>query len=281
MILIFLFILLSSASARESNVTDPFSKRVVYGTDNRVEISELEPRYRTLSSAVAGIFWKTDVLRQIDGKYLLSQRSYSCPNSRPWCSREKYTDQKIGPWCSSFLIGPKLVASAGHCVEDIERIRFVFGYTNSSNMALPEDVYDCSKIVVKVNTRTDDYAIFELDREVNRRPISISSSEPTIGEGLVMIGFPMGLPMKADFGRIRGITDKLLAADLDAFAGNSGSLVASNETLSVIGILIAGNSDFSLDESGCCKARICSSTWGCIGTWERCTRASMLLSFIT
>jgi hypothetical protein len=275
--LFFLFLFISGVSAEKSNIEYSFQKRVVYGEDNRIEVSELDLRYLSLPQAVAGIFWKDDVIENDDRNYTIEQKSYTCPLRLPWCDSERFVDQKIGPWCSSFLVGPRLIASAGHCVEEPSRLRFVFGYTGKER-ALRRDVYDCSKILVKVNTRTADYALFELDREVTGRiPLNISTPSP--GEGLVMVGFPMGLPMKADFGQVRGMSEFLLVADLDAFSGNSGSLVASNKTLNVVGILIAGNQDFQIDLSGCCKTKKCSSL-GCLGTWEILTKASLLLPFL-
>eukprot|EP00493_Phyllostaurus_siculus_P027641 UN27989 len=119
-------------------------------------------------------------------------------------------------------------------------IRFVFnyyitGYTDNApeyEVIRTSDVYSCADFVT-VDDGKLDWAYVTLDREVlpssGHFPIPMESQRVprTIGERIVMIGFPSGLPMKIeDGGRVvdsRSGTMDYFQAIADAFGGNSGS----------------------------------------------------------
>lgn len=79
-----------------------------------------------------------------------------------------------------------------------------------------------------------------------------------------MIGHPMGLPLKVASGaRVRRVdSSKRFVANLDAYRANSGSPVLSWDEdlgLRVEGILVSGERDFKLAETGegCQISRVC------------------------
>ncbi|MFN8369247.1 MAG: hypothetical protein U0T83_01345 [Bacteriovoracaceae bacterium] len=70
-----------------------------------------------------------------------------------------------------------------------------------------------------------------------------------------MIGSPLGLPVKVtDNGKIISeIGEGRYGSDLDAFSGNSGSMVYNLDTQEVVGLLERGTADFVEDTEKKCK----------------------------
>lgn len=216
------------------------------------------------------------------------------------CRDEPFREQPTASFCSGVLIAPDLLLTAGHCIWDEEiqcqRTRFVFNYlyTEEGRLAphAQEHTYSCREVITRAQSTTSaglkDWAIIQLDRPVDSslKPARLRSSyspsagenfapKPMIaGEELLMIGFPMGLPMKLDSGgSVRNPRPTLLDAfvtTVDAFGGNSGSGVWHKGTdgeWALAGILVSGDTDFVDDTEGsrtCKRSNTCTNT-GCLG----------------
>jgi tetratricopeptide (TPR) repeat protein len=174
---------------------------------------------------------------------------------------------------TAFLIGKQLILTAAHCICDpltgiISRVKLasllvVFGFQTQSSGQVQgtfeqRDVFHIDAVwnyVFKKNVA--DWAIVKLDREVEGRDPLIFADSPMIHlqMQLYMLGHPLGLPLKLTMGAEvkertkpkrtdeikEGDEAPLFDADLDAFAGNSGSPIFELERGTIIAMLFAGN----------------------------------------
>ena len=180
------------------------------------------------------------------------------------CADEKFSsDPSLSYSCSGFLVGPDLIATAGHCMVNhgesknetegyCKAYDWLFDYqkdqqgqTQTKEISA-DKVYHCRRIIYAVSDEVApflDFALVQLDRPVkDREPLKLSSAEVKMGAPVSMIGYPLGMPMKlTDGARVMAneSSSPALLTNLDAFDGNSGSAVfnAQNE---VIGILVSG-----------------------------------------
>ncbi|MCA9438969.1 MAG: trypsin-like peptidase domain-containing protein, partial [Candidatus Omnitrophica bacterium] len=200
------------------------------------------------------------------------------------CPEEPYYNQPTPGFCSAFLIGPDLVATAGHCVNafNATNIAFVFGFQMEDeetpvNRFPYENVYFGAELVARQgSTCSNDWSIVRLDRPVeNRLPLSVRRHGIVPdNQELVVIGYPVGLPVKISGGaRVRSnVGFRTFVANLDTYAGNSGSAVFNADTLEVEGILVCGETDFVFESGeGCRVSNRCPDS-GCRG--EDVTRAT-------
>jgi V8-like Glu-specific endopeptidase len=112
-----------------------------------------------------------------------------------------------------------------------------------------DTVYSCKKIISQSLDRTtkDDFALIELDRKVKgRTPLKFrTSGKPSVGDELVVIGHPSGLPTKiADGAQVKTLEGTHFLANLDTYGGNSGSAVFNVATGEIEGILVRGATDY-------------------------------------
>lgn len=164
----------------------------------------------------------------------------------------KFKDQPMASSCSSFLVAPNIVVTAGHCIKnkskkELQDVRFVFGYwmisITDANLNIPhENVYSIEKVIHYEYSPLNaiDYAIIELDRDVTvAEPLDLSYSELKEGDYVYIIGYPSGLPLKyAPNAYAFRINEQSFVASIDAFKGNSGSPVF-NSNGEVVGVYIS------------------------------------------
>ena len=196
---------------------------------------------------------------------------------------ERFANQQAGAFCSSFLVGSTMIATAGHCAtsDDVTTVRFVFGFrmsdaTTAVTRIRKSDVYAGKSIVGRVRENSGaDWALVELDRPVTGRPIlpirrngRIANNSP-----VSVMGHPSGLPLKFAAGStVRDNSPSaFFVANLDTYGGNSGSPVFAADG-TVEGILVRGEADY-VSNGDCLVSKVCPST-GCRG--EDCTRITEL-----
>jgi subtilisin-like proprotein convertase family protein len=100
------------------------------------------------------------------------------------------------------------------------------------------------------------------------------------GDDVVMIGHPVVLPKKNDAGGECKNANGAVAwfnANVDAYGGNSGSMVINRVTGEIEGILVRGNPDFNTS-SGCARSNVCPES-GCPG-WEEISKSTGFASFV-
>jgi len=162
--------------------------------------------------------------------------SFEVPDyGEPICTGEQFWTQPFadGAFCTAFLVGPKLFATAGHCFTNAEaanctNLRVVFGFTVSGEEAAAQvpqsDVYSCTSVIAR-SAANPDYALFTVDRPVTGRiPHWIGRGETvTSGQAVTLIGHPSQLPLKIDQGgTIQLVASNRISTNSDQFKGSSG-----------------------------------------------------------
>lgn len=226
---------------------------VIYGDDDRQETIMTSPFLQDLADSTAAMIEEKNI--SINGA-LVSIKGPSLGERFGLCKDERFYSQTSAAYCSGFLVAPDIMATAGHCFQNesyCETAVWVFNYKlkdekDSSVTVSKNDIYRCQSILKKEfgNNSRNDYALIKLDRKVEGHfPVKISKEDPEIGEALVMIGHPSGLPQKIDDGGfVRSKTLNGFKANLDAFQINSGSAVFSAKSGELVGILVTGAKDY-------------------------------------
>ena len=246
----------------------------IYGSDDRKEVCEHEDvSLRMLAHGTLAMVQKTAVNVDDAGKFILNTKTYG--EKQSLCKTESFWSQPTVADCSGFLIGEDLLVTAGHCVfkASCGKDLWVFNYQMKSDGSFEktfekEDVYKCQEILVREQSKTIDYAVIKLNRKVRGGvPVKMRTGpEPKVGDGMFVIGYPMGLPAKiAGNANLRkwGVQKRYFVANLDTYGGNSGSPVFNANTLEVEGILARGDVDFV--NNGACKVSKKCTDGGCDG----------------
>ena len=248
-------------------------RKSIYGQDNRADFFAMSSPMQKLADSVVS-FWDINkvAFNSVTKTYTLKTDNFG--DKLNLCPGEKFRDQTIGAFCSGSLVGPDLVITAGHCVTDqikCDKTRLVFGYAvKQEGLQAPvtidwNDVYTCKKIVKRFQGAEPagattsglgpDYALIQLTRKVTgHTPLAISrKSALKQGDGIFVIGHPVGLPVKAsDDATVRDASPAgYFVTNLDTFGGNSGSPVFNSRTKLVEGILVRGDEDFMQSPAGC------------------------------
>jgi len=243
----------------------PPETRVIYGADDRIDLfAESDPIRKHLAHAVCALVANSQIVPIDSETVSLAAFAYTV-NGSPPCDGEPFGNQPIAAFCTGFLVGPDLVVTAGHCIDqtDVTSTSFVFHFAmfdafNPQLTYSTDNVYTGSSIVGRVWTATNDWAIVKLDRPVTASgalPFKIRRTDVVQpGTPLGVIGHPAGLPLKLAYGPATVVSDSaptnFFRANLDTYGGNSGSPVINAETGLVEGILVRGATDF-LDGGGC------------------------------
>lgn len=244
-----------------------YKPKVIYGEDNRVDLYEIQNQAVLVAARSTAAVFSTRSLKNQGTFFEVLGKSFA--EERNMCATEAFVDQPASAFCSAFLVGQDLVATAGHCVKvsDCATTAFAFDYallsSNNPEEARnlnSENVYFCDRIIKREYTTTIDYALIQLDRPVTGRdPLKMSQNYPVVGTELTVIGNPSGIPTKvADGAQVRRTQTGYFVANLDTYGGNSGSAVFNSETLEVMGILVRGERDYKYDyQNSCNVSNIC------------------------
>ncbi|MES2801249.1 MAG: trypsin-like peptidase domain-containing protein [Bdellovibrionota bacterium] len=270
----------------ENNIKTELSQNVIYGSDGRLDVYQSNDALKLLSDSTVALIKNGDLSEQ-GASTLIAGKSFA--QSYQLCSSEKFREQNTSAFCSGALVGPDTVITAGHCItsqSDCVGTSFVFGYTVKSAGVLPtlvssNEVYRCREIVHRVLQNTgEDYAVIKLDRAVNNHAVLKirRSGEASVGDPLLVIGHPAGLPTKITTGgKVRSTANSShLVTNLDTYGGNSGSAVFNALTSEIEGILVRGEEDF-VSQGGCNVSKVCTDD-SCRG--EDVTRISVLRQYI-
>lgn len=253
-----------------------FANRIIYGTDDRLDYGDASKAQQGLADSVVSI-WNKEKVKAFPGDnahyYLETEPLSESPFKV--CSEEKFSNQLSGAFCSGSLVGPDLILTAGHCTLKYEcrDTAVVFGFNENlvqQNAAkaivrdghtyLPvpkENVYYCGSYTAKF-PEDYDIAVMKLNRAVSGRKALSADRDHLVqeGESVFTIGHPLGSTLKvAGNAGVRFVSyeepEIFFAADLDTFAGNSGSPVFNAVSKKIIGVLTEGGNDFVPSESGC------------------------------
>ncbi len=212
---------------------------------------------------------------------------------KPLCPEEPFQDQPdLGSWCSAFLAAPDTVVTAGHCIPVpafCPRVAFVFGAGYDHEGRDPrrvdrDDVYYCANVVEEIMVFDGrDHAVVKLDRPVvGRAPLPLRrTGKVADDEALVLVGSPTGLPIKISaHGKVLDNTPAdFFRANVDSYAGNSGSVVMGVHSGLVEGALVRGESDF-VRRGDCWVSRVCPED-GAPCSGEDVSRATDFAPYVT
>ncbi|MGX7004886.1 trypsin-like serine peptidase [Caballeronia sp. KNU42] len=265
-----------------------YREKSIYGTDRRKDFYEIRDIKQMAAANSVAILVKSDHYKEEASTLEVFGRRLG--EELGLCSDQQYFAQPVVGYCTSFVIGPDTIATAGHCVpakEEMANVRIVFGFREQSNGAViglsqtifKEDVYIPTTVVARAQEPNGaDYAVIKVDRPItNHAPLVLSvDKDIAVGDEVYVIGFPSGLPMKlADNAFVRSVSTRgYFVSNLDVFGGNSGSpvFIAGSET--VAGILVRGGTDYVAKDK-CNVAYVCPSGFsGCQG--EDSTSAKLL-----
>jgi V8-like Glu-specific endopeptidase len=293
-------ILLSSMMACSGSEVQPLNlfdspanvhETVVYGSDDRMDLYQIaDPAWQERAASTVALVSGSKVQANTDGSgYTLKTMPYG--KSMGLCQREPFYDQVSAAFCSGTLVAPDVILTAGHCIRTqiaCNSAKFLFNFSYKALGDNPvtfanDDVYSCKELIhsVSVDPGNLDFALVRLDRPVvGRQPLAmrtqgrISDRDP-----LVVIGYPKGLPVKMAAGaNVRSNKHRnFFVANLDTYAGNSGSAVFNENTGEIEGVLVRGEQDFVFTDAGCYVSNVCDDG-GCRG--EDVTRVQWALPFL-
>ncbi len=293
-LLLTLFALLAACGPQRLNqeikhhdLNTKFSANVIYGSDGRLDVYQLtDDRLKKLADSTVALVKIADLSTQ---GTMISLRGQNFGTQMNLCADEKFREQETAAFCSGTLVGPDVVLTAGHCIEnltDCQSTSLVFGFAVKAAGILPkivnsDEVYRCKEIIktLRINTGAD-FALIRLDRSVARHaPLAVRpSGEVESNASLVVIGHPVGLPTKITTGgTVRSLTSLgFFVANLDTYGGNSGSAVFNLATGLIEGVLVRGESDF-VQRGSCVISKVCAEGL-CRG--EDVTRISEVRPFL-
>lgn len=232
----------------------------IFEDDSRFE-ARLEGSHEImdLSKSVPAIFRNTSLKKRGDGDY--DSVNWSSDNLG-FCADTKFAGQPHLANCSASLIAPDIILTAAHCVDDAKKgcgdFKIVFDYAMGEDLKIIKKdlVYECKKVLYHnfdPTMQADDIAIVQIDRKVtDRRPVKISKAYLELNEELTMIGYPLGLPQKADEqGRTSTIdrTNKSFKHNIDTFSCNSGGPIF-NKKGEQVGVLVRGTGSNQTQREG-------------------------------
>lgn len=246
---------------------------VVYQTDSRKNVGFNQDDYppSLQSSATVFLLYKKEIPRV----------PYTLGEAQPLlCSDERFLNEPVVGFCSGVLIAPNQVLTAGHCIKnksECEEAAFIFGHTYESSQQRKlsqQKIYTCDHIVSRelkgAGKYSIDYAVIQLDREVEGvTPVRVASNTtPSIGEQVISMSYPLGLPLKQDIGVVAEAdkSSNQIMVEVDTFKGSSGSPLF-NKAGELLGILTNGSDDLDEDEvyearrnGGCYNFRRCNKS---------------------
>jgi len=239
--------------------------KVIYGADNRADASlHSNKALRALAPSVAARIPKNSVTVN-NGNYALPADTLR--SSMGVCTTERFSTQRAAAECTGFLIGPDVLVTAGHCMEDnfdCQSNYWAFDYLYTTRSLKEDQVFECESIISRELNSKNDYAVIRLNKvALGRTPLKMRESGTiSTSDGVAVIGHPSGLPLKiSDGGTVRSSGAGLnhFITTLDTYGGNSGSPVFNTRTLEVEGILVRGETDYVYDNARrCYKSNKCT-----------------------
>lgn len=265
---------------------EKISPQVIYGDDNRVDVYQAPEPWKSMASSTVALLENSTLSQAADGSYRILGRNFGSSNNL--CASEPYREQSAAAFCSGSLVAPDIVMTAGHCITSAASClttKIAFGFSLNAAGAEPKtlpasEVYTCAELIYREQAAAGaDFALIRLDRRVSNHTVLPLRREGVVqaGEGLVVIGHPVGLPAKVAGGaNVRSVSSSFFTANLDTYGGNSGSAVFNASTGEIEGILVRGETDFV--RQGSCNISYRCASDACRG--EDVTRIDRVLAYL-
>lgn len=269
---VLLSVMVAACAAAEtdpgSDPGGPGGKGDYYGTDDRQQIRDAaDPRVKTWARSIAMITAASKFHSLGDGR--LGATTRPLRDVERLCSDERFADEPALGFCSAWLIGPDLVATAGHCFDDYvcEDVQFVFDYYPGGAAHDPQSipassVFGCREVVARQYERGRfDYALVRLDRPTTgRTPFTLQPTPPAVGARIAMLGFPSGIWAKVDLaGTLLRDDGHRFRSSLDSFPGHSGGVVIDLDTGGAFAVHIEGSTPSFVNDGTCSRTNACDA----------------------
>lgn len=243
------------------------SEPVISGVDGRLDVYQLEQHaLRRNADGVALLAFASEITQTGQHAHLANETFRNADNM---CAGARFANQPValGGYCTTFLVAPRLVATAAHCTgyapvdTDLTEFRVVFGFemknAKTANLTFPmHDVY--TAVRVSATCGVADCTLIELDRPVTGHKVLKIRRSGTLSPtaSVYVMGYPFALPLKYDAPTpISFIREGVIFAPLDIAGGNSGSPVFNATTNEVEGTLggysSSGISNLDATPAGC------------------------------
>jgi len=236
----------------------------IYGEDNRMDpYAVSSPLFRSLSTSTAAMIEKTNITKN-GNESLITSRALG--EMYRLCPEERFRHQPTAANCSGTLVAEDIIMTAAHCYELAKKTckdyLWVFDYRadkeNQPTIKVNnQQIFECEEVVLKEIDldKGIDHALIKLKTPVTDRHFAKirDKGEIAIGDPLVLIGYPSGLPVKiAGDAQVLNLIENSFVTNVDAFSVNSGSGVFHAITGEVEGILSSGRQDY--DGKGNCSS---------------------------
>ena len=142
---------------------------------------------------------------------------------------------------TGFLISPRHVATVEHVVDGASKITLSRSRNNLGQ----------AKVIGVDKDR--DLALLVLDKPVKGQALDFETDAPRLGQEVVALGHPLGLPLTATRGTVSGLNRTieiegikrraLVQTDAEVNHGNSGGPLISGQTGDVVGLVDLGSTD--------------------------------------
>jgi V8-like Glu-specific endopeptidase len=291
--------------------------RAIYVRDDRIEAADVAAKIvhpkisavqKSVKATAALVKWSK--LQPTQSGWRLQLEPFRPFAGLPLCQNESFAKQRVGSYCTAFLIAPNLVATAGHCIDwgnvdvsDPLRITYaiVFGFELRNDVERQDfardEVYQIGRIIERYRegkgATLRDFAVLELQESVPphiAQPLRLAGTarmKVEVDTQLGVMGHPSGLPKKVSF---ISETNRALEeggrtqfrGQLNTFHGNSGSPVLFYDEPDVVaGILVAGEDDYFI-EGPCVRTAVYASTEMCNGRRcsERVTKSALIEPYV-
>ncbi len=249
----------------------------IFGPDSRLLVTPNSPVSAWSQSAAVAVL-SGNIVERGDGKFDLDVPRLE----DSFCKDQKFVkNPSMSYACSGFLVGPDLLVTAGHCVVNTGEVRnekemycdvysWMFDY-RANNLGQTKikgldksQLYGCKEIIYAVKDEKApfrDFALIRLDRPVEGRKPYPMQTKIQEKDRVSMFGHPLGLPLIYSFDANvleNDLSYQTFITNLDAFEGNSGSVVL-NSKLEAVGILVGGTPAVSYytDKGNCYRYNQC------------------------
>lgn len=255
--------------------------KLIYGTDDRRDFYDTEPGLlRDIGKNSVAAKISLNRIGGLDGNAAsVSITASNLRQTKKLCPDERYVEQPAAANCSGTLIANDLLLTAGHCMtqqSDCDNFAWVFNFYFEDEDTLAsiatEDVFRCDEIIDSSlyfdSEVSIDHSVVRLVRDATPRftAVNVRTERTALSKDtpVSVIGFGLGIPMKFDFGgtiaSVREETLDFFRSNSDAFVGNSGSGVFTDDG-TLVGILVAGRGDFTFDaEENCNRLTVLPNT---------------------
>jgi len=231
----------------------------IYGENSMHEYYQVSDKLKKMADSTVAFVRKDSLYFDPVKRIFTIKNRIKLSDAANLDENEDFASQSKLSTCSGAYVGKGMVMTAGHCVSDDPKggnyfgdLFLVFGWKYEKEGNPVPDFHGSSVYSIKnIETRAyesgtedtkRDFALVSMDREpADRRPLLLENAQPTVGQKVFTIGYPLGLAVKIndpDQAQVYMVAKNVFQTNLDVFGGNSGGPAFDPATGRIIGIVI-------------------------------------------